>query len=595
LVFSLPSYGLLAGAALLTLFSFRRKTIPASGVCLISSAVFFGYVLLRALFSPVEYLARVDWLMVLGALLVYGLVGFQFTAPKYRLVIVATVLTMVLLHVGLGVFQFLKGESFLPLTFVLPADYGFRARGFYICPSHLAGFLEIAVLLGLSLVVWGRGRLWIKLLCGYAVLIGLAGLLMTGSRGGYLSMFFGLLTFAVLSMAAVCISRRERIWLTFVGGAAVAAMVAIGAFHFISHQYPLQSRAARLLDRGDTRVQLWEAAWQQFHLDPLWGTGSGTYWYYGRKFRSPIVQNDPEYVHNDYLQLLAEFGIVGAVTFLLFLLAHLWSGWRSFRWLVQERAATLGRLRSDGLALTIGSLSAVAAYAIHSIFDFNLHIPANALLLAVVFGILANPGIELPFTSHQVSKLNPWLRLSLPALGLWMALAGLPRLPAEYYGEQARIALRDDQYSASAALAQKAIAYDRTNPYHYLHLGHAQRALADTAPDAESKASRQTAAVAAFRTGLEFFPQDKWLLLSAGSALDAMGHFTEAETYFQTAVFWEPNCAPVRAQYATHLRLAGRLKEAEEQYKKSLALFYNPTAVMGLELLAHESAKPDEP
>src|SRR5262249_18701969 len=156
---------------------------------------------------------------------------------------------------------------------------------------------------------------------------------------------------------------------------------------------------------------------------------------------------------NDYLQLLAEFGIVGGVTFLLFLCAHLWSGWRSFRWLVQERSGTLGRLRSDGLALTIGSLRVGAAYAGPSLFDFNLHIPANTLLLAAVFGILANPGVELPYTARRFPKVDFWLRLSLPALALWMALVGLRRLPSEYYGEQARIALRDDQYAESAALA----------------------------------------------------------------------------------------------------------------------------------------------
>ena len=123
-------------------------------------------------------------------------------------------------------------------------------------------------------------------------------------------------------------------------------------------------------------------------------TGSGTYLVYGRKYRTEQMQLDPIYAHNDYLQLLSEYGIVGAVTFLgIFFAVHWRHGWIDARRLGPKRIAISRRLASNAMAMNTGALGALAAYVVHSMFDFNLHIPANVLLLAFVFGIIANPGV----------------------------------------------------------------------------------------------------------------------------------------------------------------------------------------------------------
>ena len=141
------------------------------------------------------------------------------------------------------------------------------------------------------------------------------------------------------------------------------------------------------------RIELWRAALKQWHLDPVFGTGAGTYRFYGRQFRSEQVQNDPVDVHNDYLHLLCEYGLVGLAGFLLFFSAHMRQGWRSLSRFVSNSGGGGGALLSTRRALHLGALAAVAAYVVHSALDFNLHIPANAILLAFVFGLLANPGM----------------------------------------------------------------------------------------------------------------------------------------------------------------------------------------------------------
>ena len=95
----------------------------------------------------------------------------------------------------------------------------------------------------------------------------------------------------------------------------------------------LKGRATGLLDRRDARLMLWPSAIENFRVSPAFGTGSATFLYYGRKFRDPRLQSDPVRPHNDYLELLAEYGVAGAAAFLLFLGAHLRWGWRAFRYL----------------------------------------------------------------------------------------------------------------------------------------------------------------------------------------------------------------------------------------------------------------------
>lgn len=586
LAFSLPAYGLLALAAVLSLFSARKAEIPTAG-CLVGTLLFFAYVIIRQVTSPVEYLARNDLLLVIACLLVYLLVSFQLTASKYRAWLIAILLGMAAVHTGVAVLQFFTGREITFFNFIEPVEYGTRATGLYICPNHLAGFLEVIVLFGLAIVLWSRRPLWMKLLAGYVVLMSIGGLVLTASRGGYISLAVGLLVFAVLSLAALRKARPERFWpattaITIMGILAVGLMAV-----FFLNQPSLHRRSLTVPEDFQARFSLWQAAVRQFEVNPVIGTGSGTYHYYGQKFRDPAVATYAEYAHNDYLQFLAEFGIIGTILLLIFLGAHLRAGWQSVALLAGERRHSTQQLCSDRLALTIGALSAVAAFLVHSAIDFNLHIPANALLIAFAFGVLAHPGITQDSVQTKLTPVLPIARFALPALAIWMATIGLRTWPAEWYGEMARVAFREQKFTNTIHFAEKALAWDKTNPFLWLYLGQAHAEIANTSQGVTQTNSWQ-AAVDAFSRGLPLFPQERWLLLGLGEALDALGRFSEAEHCFQTALHWDPASAEIRALYGIHLRTAGRRSDAEEQFKKSLALRYTWAAANGLQTLAEQ-------
>jgi O-antigen ligase len=121
--------------------------------------------------------------------------------------------------------------------------------------------------------------------------------------------------------------------------------------------------------------------WWRF---PLTGTGLGTF-----RQAFPLVQPaEPPgtwtHAHNDVLELLTTGGVVA-----LPLVG--WGLWHLARHL--RRVFHLGR-RSEDRAAGLAALGALAAALVHSLVDFSLTVPANALTLAIVCGMAAGAAVD---------------------------------------------------------------------------------------------------------------------------------------------------------------------------------------------------------
>ncbi len=553
LAYSLPIYAALGLVGVLAIFSLRRLKPAPQRICLWASAVFFGYVLLRAWFSPVPYIARADIFSVLAGLIVYLLVAFIFTSAPWRMAMLLFLLAVALVQVGIGAVQFRSGDNFMLVPFLQRFDYGRRASGFYGCPNHFAGLLEVIGVFCLSFACWSRWRVWAKLLIGYAGAICFAGLALTGSRGGYLSAAGSLLVVAVFTLLVLRRAGAAVFWRTALGGGLFALLLGGALFFGFQKSDYLSGRAQNVVDTQNIRLDLWQAAIAQWKLQPVFGTGSGTYLYYGRHFRSERVQLDPVEVHNDYLHLLAEYGLLGAAGFLFFLSAHLWRGWEAFQKLGPRRVALSGLPLSNNLALNIGAFGAVGAYVIHSVFDFNLHIPANVCLLAFVFGILANPGRDREKESARGPSLMSYGRLALPLLGCLLLTGSLRHLRAELYAERARVALRDERHLSAMRWAQQAVALDDQNPETFFYLGESRVRRAEALPNRLARVSFYEAALDPFQRALALAPNDETFLIALGRVYDALGRFPEAEWMFGRALAWDPRSQVTQKSYAAHL------------------------------------------
>ena len=597
LLFGLPSYLVLATAAVFSLVEWRRVQARPSPWCLGATAVFLGYVLGRALTSPVAYIAWADEFMVLGALAVYLLTACYVTDPRQRGLVLAFLLALGIVNVLVGARQFVVGDDFMLLGFLRSDRYNGRASGLYIGPDHLAFFLEVVGCLTLAWTIWGRGKTGIRLFAGYGAVFLFGGELLTVSRGGFLSAVAGLGVMTLLGLGRLRRTAPHRVGRTLAAVAVAAALAALGVRTAVTQSAFLRTRAHSLATMKDVRQLLWKAGYAQFRLRPILGTGASTYLYYGRRLRDPLVQDDPIRTHNDYLELLGEYGVVGAAGLLVFLGTHLGVGWATHRHFARRAAAGQSaageRVGSNAAAWNIGALSATVAMAVHSAVDFNLHIPANALLAAFVFGVLANPGRSAAGEVGAASQPRwpDWgARLALGAVGLTLFLAGIPRLPGEYYCEMARAALRDRRFVAASGYALKGLTHEERNPQLYFYLGEARLALAGDGPDTPLTHSFREGADDAYRQGLKLVPFDTPLLLRHAQILTIFGDYPAAEQVLAQALIWDPNSALVQTYLGFYFQRTGRLAEAKQAYTRAMQLAPNDAAYIALNQLSQPAA-----
>jgi O-antigen ligase len=579
-IYAFPGYLVLAGTGLVSL-AFRRGPARANGLCLWATVAFGGYLVARSLTSPLECLARTDLFLILAALVVYFLTALFCTAPNQRLLFLSGLLLLALGHVGIGLVQFMKDHEFLPFGYQRVGYYGSRASGFYVNPNHLAGLLECLALMALSVAIFGRIKAWVRILLLYGAAVSLTGLLISGSRGGYLSIAVGGLVLGCFVAYHLLRQAPKRGWVMLGVGGLLLLSAILTTARLTGRSTLLAQRFGAIADSSDVRLALWQAAMREFQLQPWTGTGAGTYFIYGRKFRGPSVQMDPVYAHNDYLQILAEFGLAGAVLFAFFLSTHLWAA-ISFLREMETLLAARRRTFSLSLALVAGAIFAVVALVVHSVFDFNLQIPGNTLVVAFLFGILANPGVAFGRQAAQPGGGWHLATRFLPAIISLPLLILLPgRLPAAAEAEQARQALRREQYPLAILHTKNGLDTDPTDPDLWYYLAESRRQLSGGF-DGQAQAALLDAATQAFESGLKLFPMDDRLLIKAALAQAQRGNFRRSDHLFQTAFEWSPYLGQTYAYYGLRFQLEHRWPEAIAAYRRSNELQYNALAVAGL-------------
>ena len=597
LLYSLPAYGVIAVCAVLSIVSIRSKRLPPNVFCLLSTLLLGGWVLWRALHSPVAYLALPDFFMMIGCLMVYLVTAYYFTGTRDRTILIVVLWGIAAAEVWVAMIQFLKNPQFMLFGLLRPTTE--RASGMYISPNNLAGFLVMVAIISISMGVWSRWPSWAKILCFYFAVCCLLGAAITGSRGGYFDTMGSLLCFAVGSIYTIRAADPRRYVPVLIGTICGVAAV-IGIAIFLMGHSDLLDRRMHMMVVKDVRIYNWEAALDHIRVSPWVGTGSGTHLIYGRLFRRPQIQADPVHAHCDYLELLAEYGIVGGACMALFLTAHGVNSLRAFSELLRRRLIPSGLYRSNAFALNLGAMCAVVGLAIHSVVDFDMHIPGNALIFAFIFGMLANPETERQ-PGFVERRIVPWGRLIAPALGVVMLCRGVPLIPSEYYAEMSRRSLRDRDFLKSIAYAEKSIGpssiglvtpgvltsqveasgtsaalIDRmlartgpnpNNPDTYFYIGESSRAVAMRMRNPYIRKHYFERALPAFEAGLRIFPQDESMLVRYGQALDGSGRFADAEGIYHRASEWDSKSSAVEEAYESHLKAEGKEAEAEVRAK----------------------------
>ena len=375
------SAAILETASVILISVWGLRQVRTGTLILTGNPVFFpmcafgAVVLLQLLSGTTSYGHATSAALMLFAM--YACACFLITQTLTRTThvrIIATILTGFGTCIALfAVLQSLSSNG--KIYWVRSPRFGGWIYGPYVNHNHYAGLMEmlapIPLVFAFSKYAHGRKR-WIA--AAAAAFMG-ATIFLSGSRGGMaayalqIALFFWFLFrertrsgVALVLGAFLLVALLSVAW---IGGSEVTERISTVASH---KQVEIGSDIRFMIDRDSLHM---------FAKRPILGWGLGTFADVYPQFRSFYTNQLVNRAHNDYLELLTDTGILGFAVGIWFLIATL-------RPAIRKARTWSGDVNG---AVSLAALLGISGILVHSFVDFNLQIPANAMLFYVLCAI----------------------------------------------------------------------------------------------------------------------------------------------------------------------------------------------------------------
>ncbi len=245
--------------------------------------------------------------------------------------------------------------------------------GPFVNRNHFAGFVELTLPIGLALMVFRGIRRDVIPLTTVLTVVPVSAMILSGSRAGIICLAFEIAVLAVFVRLRRSKEGPRMAVIAIVGFAAVALIAWVGVGRAIERFTSLHSNE---VTQG-RRASMLRGAWEVYLDHPIRGSGLGTIVAVYPRHETVYDGKVVDHVHDDYMEELAETGLLGGLCGLAFL-------WLLFRDARRSFEAEQGHF-SRGLH--VGAIVALSGILLHSFVDFNLHIPSNALLFLVAVSL----------------------------------------------------------------------------------------------------------------------------------------------------------------------------------------------------------------
>jgi len=272
-----------------------------------------------------------------------------------------------------------------------PILHSSAASGSYVNRNHLAGLLEMSLAVGIGLMIaqledkpqrnWktfvrDTAELLLSAKAALRVLlvVMVVALVMTRSRTGNTAFFASLL---IAGVTALVLSRKAAPRGTVILIASLIAIdvLVIGTWFGVERTLKRieQTTLHQVEERADPSVY----AARIFDDYPVFGTGGGTFYTAFTRYRGRDIDAYYDHVHNDYVQVLTETGVIGIALAGMAVLASY----------ACALIALVRRRDSVARGVAFSAVMGITALGFHSAADFNLQIPANALIFTILLAL----------------------------------------------------------------------------------------------------------------------------------------------------------------------------------------------------------------
>jgi hypothetical protein len=354
----------------------------AGWVALVLVAAAAGWIVMRCWLSPVREFARSDALLVVGMLAASGWGMLMPARGSSVRLAMGTLALLGFANCGIGLQQLGDPTVSWPFGWRIP---GFPS-GLFGHYNHLADFSLVSVAFLGARYFFGQDRAGERVLQAAGVLAHTVCILMSGSRGGMLSLCAVAVVLVVLSALIAWRDKSRRLSLLVTLSLAMPVVVVAAAVPVIQHfQAKRGIENSTLQKLGDNSTRLISLGLALDTAGNHRWTGGGSRSFAWEKYAAwdPAVhgkqpQND-DFVHNEILQVATDYGWTGALLVAAAVIAVALTGLSG----LMVRTPITG---DD--ALTVGGLAALAGTLVHSNFSFVTHTLPGAMYLGLAMGLI---------------------------------------------------------------------------------------------------------------------------------------------------------------------------------------------------------------
>ncbi len=428
--------------------------------------VFLGWAILTYFTSVNRERTIYELVRLLALVSVFLLASYGLQGEKLKRTFLFCVLIIGVLEALYGLLSFVSGEQLLGFYWLQDITMG-RLKGTFLNANHFAGYMEMATLAGFGLaagvsVSAPRERLAKRIIIIMACSITLVGLVLSLSRGSWISFLFG------CALLVPLYSWKKRLPFARAALFILLLLLIAGAYVAGSEMEILEKRVknmTRIYEEGQSsqvsRMSIWKSSVDMIKDDPVMGKGWGTYERAFPAYRKADSIQTARFAHNDYLQIASEAGIPGLLLFLAFLFM-----------IFKKGIESLSKGGGGPMQRTLpGVLAAWGAILAHGLVDFNLMIPSSSITFFALAGIVSGHARETLYPQEEEGEDASKQKGEKLLVGLLLAAFAfriLQMWTAQIYYQKGEDLKKQENYYSAAIMYEKSInLLPRRAEYHH--------------------------------------------------------------------------------------------------------------------------------